>query len=67
MTVKVYSNTKQHAHLWTYYTFKEKYSAITKSHNMSGNIINYIIYEVESVIDENYMNGLGLTYEVINP
>lgn len=67
MIIKVFSNTKQNAHLWTYQTFKEKYSAIIKSHNMYGNVINYIVYEVNNIIDENYMDTLGLTYEIINP
>ena len=67
MLIKVYSNTKQHAHLWTYQKFQEKYSAHLKSHNMSGNIINYLIYEVDNIIEEKYMDTLGLTYEVINP
>lgn len=64
MLVKLSSKDDNKVHLWNYEAFKEHHNAVTKSYNLSGNRIDYIIYEVNRPIDDEFVNSLGLKYEV---
>lgn len=65
MTVKVFSKTGDNVHLWNYFSFKEHHNAKTTSHNSSGNTINYMVYDVDGPIDEQFTSSLGLDYEIL--
>lgn len=49
--------------LWTYTNFQEKYKAKLLDFKTNGNLILYVVYEVNS-IDQDYLLEHGLTYEL---
>jgi len=64
MLVKVSSSTDDRVHLWNYEKFKEHHNARVKSWNSNGNLINFIVYDIDGKIDMELTNSLGLKCEI---
>lgn len=56
-----------YAGLWTYEKFREHHKAKLIEYNNEGNLILSIIYQMEGIVDDNFMEEHGLTYEIIQP
>lgn len=54
---------KENLRLWTYINFQEYHNAKLIDYKTNGNIIEYIIYEIEEV-NTDYILSAGITYEI---
>lgn len=67
MLVKVSPLSNESVHFWNYEKFKEHHKARVKSWDNSGNLVNFIIYDIDSEIDQALTNSLGLKCEYLFP
>ena len=64
MKVIVYG-INDYIHFWTYEKFKEIHNATLVDYSTEGNLIKYIIYEIDTKeIDINFLNENNITYEI---
>lgn len=63
MTVKIYGK-EDYIGIWTYEGFKERHQAKVIDFSTNGDLINYVIYELED-LDIEYTKERGFTYEIL--
>lgn len=66
MLVKVSSSNSERVHFWNYETFKNHHNAKVKSWSNKGNLINFIVYEINGEIAQELTHSLGLKYEYLS-
>lgn len=63
MIVKLYGKD-DYIGYWTYEGFRELHQAKVIDYSTKGNLINYIIYEIED-LDIEYTKERGFAYEIL--
>ncbi len=66
MLVKVSSLNSERVHFWNYETFKKHHDAKVKSWSNKGNLINFIVYEINGKVDQELTHSLGLKFEYLS-